>query len=870
MTLWGIVAAFLGTWLGLLSMQFLMLLFALLRMPIWPVRIKPLTTLPILSAVQQAALDELRALGFEVVQVYDTERGPLRFPGLVCQHSHDQALALIDFLADPYTAYPVSFVSLATSGRLLVTVNRRACLSLPSVADVELADPYVDSLAAHWLAHQERVREQALAPLTAEALFQRWCDDHIRTFDGWCTRGLIRQSAVGGQLGLRAALRLSRAIWRVRRQLNSPYRSVVTDTEHYDAFALARFELQETLRGQRPPRPLLKAVVLFGSLLLALSAWGLSWNWQTALILTVVLLVHELGHALAMMAFGYRDLNMFFVPFLGAMVTGRPGQCTAWQQAVMLLAGPVPGLLWGMWVLHGDGALLLPAWWSVEIWRQAGLLAVTVNLFNLLPISPLDGGQLIELALFGRWPRLRVFFAGLSAAALGGLAWWWQSSLLAVIAIVLLVAMRFHWRVARLQGALAEVGDESSRRTAAFAASRRMFGAQSFGNEVALIQAVETRRQWARVRRWEMALVLVVFVGIWAAPAWALYQQGWRAMSPGQQVKPSEPDYRSAAQRAFDAAYEAFEEARYADSEDEPAVPVAAALDVLRKHTEALAVNDGRRVDLLVAVARSASEAEQAALWLAALTPQRDGVHNDLTSIADEYLGDLHRRLDKTAAHLRRQQLQQALNAIDAVAPKAYRGTIAARMWLAEAMDLSGDRSAAEALMASVRARVDNDESCRCELDDVVRAQSNYYLSHRETSRALRLFADPSLQHWIQPPGGRLKADYAWALLDAGRPLAGLEHMQTAFQREHQDAWSWWRNPREELSSLERWTLAYAHMAAGELNAAKSWMQPVNDEPGLCADTWRFWLDFREGPWQERRRQALSETKNRLCGREAG
>jgi hypothetical protein len=61
-----------------------------------------------------------------------------------------------------------------------------------------------------------------------------------------------------------------------------------------------------------------------------------------------VLLVHESGHYVVMRAFGYRDLRMFFIPFVGAAVSGWSGKAHGYQRTLVALAGPVPGILLGL------------------------------------------------------------------------------------------------------------------------------------------------------------------------------------------------------------------------------------------------------------------------------------------------------------------------------------------------------------------------------------------------------------------------------------------------------------------------------------------------------------------------------------------
>src|SRR3989344_6457092 len=64
-------------------------------------------------------------------------------------------------------------------------------------------------------------------------------------------------------------------------------------------------------------------LIFVASLLLFLVAGSALWSWTIALLLVPILLFHELGHYVAMRIFHYRNLRMFFIPFLGAAVSGR-------------------------------------------------------------------------------------------------------------------------------------------------------------------------------------------------------------------------------------------------------------------------------------------------------------------------------------------------------------------------------------------------------------------------------------------------------------------------------------------------------------------------------------------------------------------
>lgn len=114
------------------------------------------------------------------------------------------------------------------------------------------------------------------------------------------------------------------------------------------------------------------------------------------IIITGVIFIHEMGHVIAMKCFGYRDLRIVFIPLIGGAAIGRKGSRRGWQRAIISLAGPVPSLLLGY------GMLLLHFTTSVEWVGTAAALLIILNAINLLPLFPMDGGQLMNEVLFTR------------------------------------------------------------------------------------------------------------------------------------------------------------------------------------------------------------------------------------------------------------------------------------------------------------------------------------------------------------------------------------------------------------------------------------------------------------------------------------
>src|SRR5690606_35831959 len=93
----------------------------------------------------------------------------------------------------------------------------------------------------------------------------------------------------------------------------------------------------------------LRSIVLyigFGYLLLR--------RWDLLLVIFGVLLLHEAGHFIAMKYYRYADVKMLFLPFIGALVKGAKQEISQRQSIVILLAGPLPGLLLGIVVYFLD------------------------------------------------------------------------------------------------------------------------------------------------------------------------------------------------------------------------------------------------------------------------------------------------------------------------------------------------------------------------------------------------------------------------------------------------------------------------------------------------------------------------------------
>jgi Zn-dependent protease len=146
------------------------------------------------------------------------------------------------------------------------------------------------------------------------------------------------------------------------------------------------------------------------SMLLAVWVYAVYWGWPFAAGFVLLIFVHESGHAIVMRRLGLRAGAPVFIPFVGAVIAMKSLPRDAYVEALVGIGGPVLGSV-------GALVCLLVGWSTGSLlWYSLASTGFLINLFNLIPISPLDGGRIV--GVISKWLWALGYAVGIGAFAL--------------------------------------------------------------------------------------------------------------------------------------------------------------------------------------------------------------------------------------------------------------------------------------------------------------------------------------------------------------------------------------------------------------------------------------------------------------------
>ena len=140
-----------------------------------------------------------------------------------------------------------------------------------------------------------------------------------------------------------------------------------------------------------------KVALTAGTMLLSMVAYGLVFGWWYAVGFVLLIFCHEMGHFLAAKQRGLDVGAPTFIPFVGAWIQLKDQPMNVETEAYVAMAGPVLGTIAAMGCYYYAASAQSPLWLALA---YAGLM---LNLFNLIPLSPLDGGRITAIISPKTW-----------------------------------------------------------------------------------------------------------------------------------------------------------------------------------------------------------------------------------------------------------------------------------------------------------------------------------------------------------------------------------------------------------------------------------------------------------------------------------
>ena len=188
--------------------------------------------------------------------------------------------------------------------------------------------------------------------------------------------------------------------------------------------------------------PKLKLLTTVGTMLVSVAAYSFVFGWPFAVGFVALIFIHEMGHVIQLRREGLKASAPMFIPFMGAVISARSLGDNALAEARVGLAGPILGSI--------GSAACIAIWHATgnDIWRALAFTGFFLNLFNLLPVVPLDGGR--AMAAMAPW----MWFVGF--AAMIPLAFIFPNPIIFLILLIAGYETYKRWKLRRAGGAQQE------------------------------------------------------------------------------------------------------------------------------------------------------------------------------------------------------------------------------------------------------------------------------------------------------------------------------------------------------------------------------------------------------------------------------
>lgn len=162
----------------------------------------------------------------------------------------------------------------------------------------------------------------------------------------------------------------------------------------------------------------------------SLGLYSLLLSWKMGVFLVAFIFIHEYGHLWAMKRCGIKTKGIYLIPGFGGVALAAEPFRTARNEALIALMGP----LWGLFlVIPLIGAYFLT---TNPLWAAIASILAFINLLNLFPIHPLDGGRIMKSFFYSFSGALGFFFALSSLVTSIFVSYYFGWTLLMIVAFI--------------------------------------------------------------------------------------------------------------------------------------------------------------------------------------------------------------------------------------------------------------------------------------------------------------------------------------------------------------------------------------------------------------------------------------------------
>lgn len=523
---------------------------------------KPDDLPPYLKKLYGDAVQQLTPLGFRIQhcqaskQVIATDNS-IQW-SLILVHPETSVIAEISpattFLDMP--GYEVNFWSFAPDGTTLLTANGRGYTIFTEIPGVTVHDPHVLSLHQQYDTHIEERREWCSTSNYQTPNPVDYCKMQIKLmagyFDNLKQEGSLKKTGehtyrLSILKAIKSINRYAKGVRQARKILNNRFKSKLKNkltgtatkaqsSSEYpvETDLIAHIKMRNA--SQREVVGLTAKVLLVVSTLVATYiGLGINITINSFLILCGVILLHELGHMLAMIAFRYRDPQILCVPLLGLAKNDKSGVVANWKQVIIQLMGPLPGIIGAFALLALNKHFPIP--WIYE----TAVVMLLLNYLHLLPYMSLDGGRIMRLTVMENFPAGKLLFPLMSAGIFGlagyyiGEPAFWALSMIMVASIpfgmremaVLRVVRKELKELIKSNKSVKDLYslDETNKMARAFQALKhRKFRKLTFIKKFALVKSLEGLfRQPAHSNNYASFAFLLVYLSALVLPPAAIF-----------------------------------------------------------------------------------------------------------------------------------------------------------------------------------------------------------------------------------------------------------------------------------------------------------------------------------------------------------